>query len=591
MAIELKIREVVLTNKAFSEYDIYAEIYSIEQRIENNTFSFRINTLHDYYFGSLKILFRAKYLSTCLYYAEIRFRSFEDGNGAEMVCMLMDAAIKEEYPTYDFVPREKCGEIRMHYNSRKEDFDLCWHVAHKPNIIDKVFNFFFVNYEEIKVSVLVSKALELAKGTLGSKLNTLKGWLEIQRYYYSVGAAYSMESIGEYLKELSRSKLFLDQLTAISLSSTHTNMTTMFNAEITDSNAAHAPNYRGFRLFKKEFYVYFQNILYYSLAPYGRKFTNFAVPLRANVVDSKFSKLERGILNLLNISPSDLLLVYLDKKDKMLAFIVFLESDRVVISFRGTVNPRDISFDMKFEYSEFYEGYAHDGIKRLARIFIKEHWDEIKEIMARHSKKKILVTGHSLGGGLALLVGYILLRDNLVAQGDMEVVAYSPVPVLSKNLVAEKMDNFISFTYSNDVVPFLSYGTACDVKYLCCSVGAHISTIRKSNSDIGEVIKSIADYCRKTDIHPKLYIPSNMIQFRTFFSNDKTLLFKFLNTFGWKDAKFMTEKIVLARLYDESFFNEVIFDRKTLTDHIPRFLFDSFDQSIQICEHIATHSH
>ncbi|KCZ73735.1 hypothetical protein H311_05307, partial [Anncaliia algerae PRA109] len=69
--------------------------------------------------------------------------------------------------------------------------------------------------------------------------------------------------------------------------------------------------------------------------------------------------------------------------------------------------------------------------------------------------KKLIITGHSLGGSVAQLVGYILLKNKMIDENKLEVVAFSPAPTLSKNIVQDDMfGSFITFTVSNDSVPF-----------------------------------------------------------------------------------------------------------------------------------------
>lgn len=580
MATKIRILEVVLYKLA-CHYKIYAEVYNQNVHVaDNNVLSFRIRTLHDYYFATLRILLKESDGSRkCLCYSDIPFRRFEEGKSKCIVFSLFDAATRNECATYDFQPKKRVGKIRIHYRFTREPFDSCLHTGHEPNFIDKIFDFLFVNEKDIKISVILRKALEITRGTMKSKIDIFKGWLVIQSYYRKMYSAHSLEGISSLVKELGASALVPRQQSS-------SGTPTSFNLHM-KSTGNGGFDCDGFRLFEKEFYMYFLNILYYSLAPYGARINNFAIPKRSSVAENVVDDLHKAILSFLAIPSHDLILVNLNRQDKKSAFIAFLHKESIVISFRGTANPRDISFDLKFEYSEFYEGYAHDGVKRLGKMFIREHWDEVRMLMSMHGRTKLIITGHSLGGGVALLVGYIIFRENLVSPEMLEVVAYSPVPIMSKNLVQNPPDNFTSFTYENDIVPSLSYGSVCDMKYLCCSIGSQMRILRRSEVDIGEMIERIREFYLKHDIHPKLYIPSKIVQFRTFLSRDKTIFFRFLNAFGWRDAKLLEEKVVLAKVHGYSFSDDAIFDQRAVIDHIPRLLFDAFEQSIQICEYVS----
>lgn len=580
MVTKIRILEVVL-NKLACHYKIYAEVYNQSIHIaDNNVLSFRIRTLHDYYFAKLRILLKeSDSFHKCLCYTDIPFRNFEEGMTKCIAFPLFDAATKNECTTYDFQPKKSVGKIRIHYNFIRESFDSCLHAGHERNFIDKIFDFLFLNEKDIKISVILRKALEITRGSMKSKVDIFRGWLVIQSYYRKMYSVHSLEGISSLMGEIGSGAL-------VPREHSSSGTPTSFNLHM-KSACSGGFDCDGFKLFEKEFYVYFLNILYYSLAPYGARINNFAIPKRSNVAENVVDDLHKAILSFLAIPAHDLILVNLNKQDRKSAFIVFLYKESVVISFRGTTNPRDISFDLMFEYSEFYEGYAHDGVKRLGKMFIKEHWEEVRMLMNMYGRAKLIITGHSLGGGVALLVGYIIFRENLVSPEMLEVAAYSPVPIMSKNLVQNPPDNFISFTYENDIVPSLSYGSVCDMKYLCCSIGSQMRILRRSEVNIEEMIEKIRKFYLKHDIHPKLYIPSKIVQFRTFLSRDKTIFFRFLNAFGWRDAKLLEEKVVLAKVHGYSFSDDATFDQRAVINHIPRLLFDAFEQSIQICEYIS----
>jgi hypothetical protein len=81
-----------------------------------------------------------------------------------------------------------------------------------------------------------------------------------------------------------------------------------------------------------------------------------------------------------------------------------------LIAFRGTTirNPADIIGDLEIWQKQHGPGWVHFGFRRLARYLLPTILDYIVE----HRGKKILITGHSLGGAMALYVAQELQYRN-----------------------------------------------------------------------------------------------------------------------------------------------------------------------------------
>ena len=59
---------------------------------------------------------------------------------------------------------------------------------------------------------------------------------------------------------------------------------------------------------------------------------------------------------------------------------------------------------------KFLNGYAHQGILKGARLILDQVLGKIGDQLSDHPDYSVVVTGHSLGGGTAVLVTMIMLQ-------------------------------------------------------------------------------------------------------------------------------------------------------------------------------------
>src|SRR3989339_1647861 len=97
------------------------------------------------------------------------------------------------------------------------------------------------------------------------------------------------------------------------------------------------------------------------------------------------------------------------------AFLAKRESDKImVLAFRGTQkeDPRDIVTDLKANFYQDAKGVKiHDGFYRAFNCVE----DAIKNAVNNLKDYSLYITGHSLGGALALIATRALNSDNLAA--------------------------------------------------------------------------------------------------------------------------------------------------------------------------------
>lgn len=84
-----------------------------------------------------------------------------------------------------------------------------------------------------------------------------------------------------------------------------------------------------------------------------------------------------------------------------------------IICFRGTSSVTDILTDLKFNKKQAFggNGKVHAGFQNA----LNEVWDKLETSIDKN--KKVIVTGHSLGGGLAQLLAYRLTLKNYTVSG------------------------------------------------------------------------------------------------------------------------------------------------------------------------------
>ena len=154
----------------------------------------------------------------------------------------------------------------------------------------------------------------------------------------------------------------------------------------------------------------------------------------------------------------------------------------IIISIRGSLSLTDIITDINGHYTKFMGGLTHHGILKAAKKKIEILLPFIKEEMGKHQDYQLILTGHSLGAGAAVLMAIILYEKMKIP---LECYAFAPPPLL----LSDKTDkSYIKiFVNRDDVVPRLSLGSIEDFK------------LRIINNDKPEYMRI-----------PKLYLPGTV---------------------------------------------------------------------------------
>ena len=140
----------------------------------------------------------------------------------------------------------------------------------------------------------------------------------------------------------------------------------------------------------------------------------------------------------------------------------------IVLAIRGTFTPSGLLVDVAEADSQPYcHGFAHAGMAKRA----DELWKVVKGLVCKLLRENecstFIITGHSLGAGVAALLSLKINYERLLAKEDPDLAnidvrcfAFAPPPVYFRKETDEKlqfsMAKIHSFLHENDCVPFAS---------------------------------------------------------------------------------------------------------------------------------------
>eukprot|EP00629_Pelagomonadales_sp_RCC1024_P006002 CAMPEP_0119289976 /NCGR_PEP_ID=MMETSP1329-20130426/39955_1 /TAXON_ID=114041 /ORGANISM="Genus nov. species nov., Strain RCC1024" /LENGTH=459 /DNA_ID=CAMNT_0007290791 /DNA_START=139 /DNA_END=1515 /DNA_ORIENTATION=- len=144
------------------------------------------------------------------------------------------------------------------------------------------------------------------------------------------------------------------------------------------------------------------------------------------------------------------------------AYFVTAEPGRAVLAIRGTADVGDALTDLVCEAAPFRGGSAHGGILKAAEAVLRDAERSLVVALGRAGPgSELVITGHSMGGGAALLAALSLdgesaLGARLRRRGHrVRAVAFGPPPVVSPD-VPEGSALLESYCVGDDVVPTAS---------------------------------------------------------------------------------------------------------------------------------------
>jgi len=135
------------------------------------------------------------------------------------------------------------------------------------------------------------------------------------------------------------------------------------------------------------------------------------------------------------------------------------EERRLCLSCRGTQELVDVLVDVSVEPASFRDGFVHRGVLESARRLHSHIKNDLTRLVSLFPDYKLTLCGHSLGGGVASILGFLLRDDGF----DVEVYTYGTMSVLSPNLAKIADDFAVSLVLGNDIIPSISLASVIEL--------------------------------------------------------------------------------------------------------------------------------
>ena len=181
---------------------------------------------------------------------------------------------------------------------------------------------------------------------------------------------------------------------------------------------------------------------------------------------------EMGTAMMMGVYLEDLFIIPFEDDDNVwcpyFLIVVDHKTKSVVLVVRGTLSMKDIMVDLTATDKEFAAGsQAHAGILDGARKILRLTRAKLSELLKQHSNYDLVITGHSLGAGTAILITLDLLvpaADRLFDENRIYCFAFAPPPVFRSSnadawLPNSILDRILIFVLEMDLVPSASLGS------------------------------------------------------------------------------------------------------------------------------------
>ncbi|KAL7484856.1 hypothetical protein ACHAW6_010470 [Cyclotella cf. meneghiniana] len=212
----------------------------------------------------------------------------------------------------------------------------------------------------------------------------------------------------------------------------------------------------------------------WATAAYGVEMIKSAIDID---VDAQQLQTNRQAITIhCGIKPEDLRYIYSkDDGDKhVLHHFVAIDhkSKSIVLALRGTLSLSGAIIDVQGMAKNFCFCLAHQGMADMADDVWEVAGAHINELFQEHELKEygFIITGHSLGAGVACLLNIKCHVEELVGKRKVSCYGFAPPPTFypcradatgdgkpdPPDLVREAIANCIAYIHDNDAVPFLS---------------------------------------------------------------------------------------------------------------------------------------
>lgn len=192
-------------------------------------------------------------------------------------------------------------------------------------------------------------------------------------------------------------------------------------------------------------------------------------------------------------------------------FIIFTDeqSKSIVLAIRGTFSLADVVVDIICDQVPYLDGFAHRGILSGANRIMTEGKETLKKAFEEHPDYRLVITGHSLGAGTAILISLGFL-DNIYANDfpnvkEVKCIALAPPPVYrtEKPLPAKIQNDIKIFINQNDCVPRLSLANMAKLIAMARAIDDELSNMSLEIKDYLKIL-AVVDEEKVNDIIKKL---------------------------------------------------------------------------------------
>ena len=137
--------------------------------------------------------------------------------------------------------------------------------------------------------------------------------------------------------------------------------------------------------------------------------------------------------------------------------------NRIILCVRGTDTNLDRLSDINCTakaYNAFnVDGYAHEGILASAKYVVDNVTCDIVKQCKLYPEYELIITGHSLGGGVAAMLGLMYYQHPIICRPNkLRVFAFASPPVISKEFIENDigLEYIYSIALTTDFVTRLS---------------------------------------------------------------------------------------------------------------------------------------
>lgn len=191
--------------------------------------------------------------------------------------------------------------------------------------------------------------------------------------------------------------------------------------------------------------------------------------------------------------------------------------EAIVIAIRGTNSISDIITDLLCLNAPFADGYAHGGMKDAAEALYTSLLPTLRNARTRFPRYSIVVTGHSLGAGVALLLTKVLLMRGF---SDVKCYAIAPCPVFGPmhKVDSDWSDAVECFVHGDDIVARLCFKSARKLVHQVDHIRSLPITVQErkgiiNSNDIDALRELLVNHKYHLDVDtnetPLLHIPTH----------------------------------------------------------------------------------